>query len=102
MHLRFDVRRSSLPDIYKERLLALPDRRLIKEGVLVIKAQKYRKQEQNRELALHRLQDFIRQAILVRKRRIAIKPSRAARVRRMNDKKRRGNVKALRGKVTDV
>ena len=102
VHLRFDVRRSSLPDFYKERLLALSDQRLSREGVLVIKIQKYRKLEQNRELALHRLTDIIREAVVVKKRRIATRPGKGAVKRRLDSKKKHSRTKALRRKVSDV
>ena len=102
VHLRFDVLHSSLPEFYKERILAMPDRRLTREGVLVIKVQKYRKREQNRELALHRLQELIRQAVVTRKPRIPTRPGKTARNRRMDHKKQRGQLKTLRRKVTDV
>ena len=80
----------------------MSDQRLSSEGVLVIKVQKYRKLEQNRELALHRLTDIIRQAVVVKKRRIATRPGKGAVKRRLDSKKKHGKTKALRRKVTDV
>lgn len=100
IHLRFDILASSLPDFYKNRLLAVRDRRISKEGVVVIKAQRARSQEQNREQALARLAELVRGVASTPKRRVPTKPTRAAKKRRLDDKKRRGREKALRGKVT--
>jgi len=99
IHLRFDIRASSLPDFYKERLLLLKDKRLTKEGVIVIKAQQFRTQEQNRDDALERLIELIKSVNKVEKVRRATKPTRASKVRRMDSKNRRGQVKQMRGKV---
>ncbi len=99
IHLRFDIHASSLPDYYKRRLLALHDRRISKEGVIVIKAQQARSQEQNRNQALERLAELIRRVAEPQKRRIPTSPSHAARNRRTDDKTRRGRDKALRRKV---
>lgn len=99
-HLRFDIRASSLPEAIKERLLALRDKRISKEGVLVIKAQAHRTQEKNREEALARLWQLIRAVAVTRKKRVATKPTRASKERRLQSKVRRGQVKSLRGKVT--
>lgn len=99
IHLRFDINASSLPDAWKERLLALRDSRINKEGVLVIKAQQFRTQEKNRADALHRLQMLIRSVSQVNKVRRATKPSRSARKKRMDNKSKRGQTKSLRGKV---
>jgi len=99
VHLRFDIRRSSLPPFYKERLLAYPDQRISKDGVVVIKAQNFRTLEQNRDDALARLKELILAAVKTEKARRPSKPSRAARQRRMDHKSQRGKVKALRGKV---
>ncbi|MEJ2061549.1 MAG: alternative ribosome rescue aminoacyl-tRNA hydrolase ArfB [Gammaproteobacteria bacterium] len=101
IHLRFDIKASSLPDFYKERLLALHDRRISREGIIVIKAQQARTQERNREEALTRLVELIQRASRVQKKRVPTKPTRAARKRRMDEKKMRGRTKALRGKVFD-
>ncbi|MGE5655987.1 MAG: alternative ribosome rescue aminoacyl-tRNA hydrolase ArfB [Actinomycetota bacterium] len=101
IHLRFDIIASSLPDRYKERLLKLNDRRLTKEGVIVIKAQEHRTQEQNREDALQRLQDLIKSAIALPKPRKKSKPTLASRRKRLDSKTKRSQLKTLRGKVTD-
>lgn len=98
IHLRFDVRASSLPERYRERLLALSDQRLSKEGVLVIKAQRRRSQEANREDALNRLRDLIHSVMAPRKPRVPTKPTRSARKRRLEKKAKHGRIKALRGK----
>lgn len=99
IHLRFDIPRSSLPEFYKNRLMALQDHRINKEGVVVIKAQQFRTQEQNREDALNRLSALIRKATVVQKARKATKPSKSARAKRMDKKTHRGKIKNLRGKV---
>jgi len=99
VHLRFDVAASSLPDFYKERLLNLSDQRLSKEGVIVIKAQEHRSQEANREDALQRLQELVREVGKTPKKRRPTRPSRASQKRRVEGKKQRGKTKALRGKV---
>jgi len=101
VHLRFDIGSSSLPDNYKERLLALRDQRITSDGVVIIKAQQYRSQEKNRQQALDRLQALIRSAIATRKKRTPTKPTPAARRKRLEQKVRRGRLKALRGKMTD-
>ncbi len=102
IHLRFDVRASSLPDFYKQRLLALSDQRLTRDGVLVIKAQRYRTQEKNREEACNRLVELIKGVGVVRKKRKATKPSRSSQKRRMDSKTKRGKTKSLRGRVRDL
>ncbi|MBM7333280.1 MAG: alternative ribosome rescue aminoacyl-tRNA hydrolase ArfB [Alcanivorax sp.] len=99
VHLRFDIRASSLPEFYKERLLALSDRRITAEGVVVIKAQRFRTQEKNLDDALERLRALIQSATVERKKRKATRPSKAARNKRMDKKTRHGQTKALRGKV---
>ncbi|MFP1683753.1 alternative ribosome rescue aminoacyl-tRNA hydrolase ArfB [Alloalcanivorax sp. C16-1] len=99
VHLRFDIRASSLPDFYKERLLALSDRRITGDGVVVIKAQRFRTQEKNLDDALERLRDLIQSATVERKKRKPTKPSKSARNKRMDKKTRHGQTKALRGKV---
>jgi Protein chain release factor B len=99
IHLRFDIRASSLPEFYQQRLLALRDHRLTADGVIVLKAQEYRSQEQNREAALARLQALIRSVAVTPKARKPTNPTRASQTRRMDGKSRRGAVKALRGKV---
>jgi ribosome-associated protein len=99
VHLRFDIRASSLPERYKERLLALQDRRLTKDGTIVVKAQGQRTLEQNREQALRRLAELIRAAGRTRKARKPTRPTRGSQQRRLERKKRHGRRKALRGKV---
>lgn len=99
VHLRFDIRASSLPAFYKERLLALRDQRISGDGVIVIKAQQYRTQEQNREDALQRLVELIRSAVKVEKKRHPTKPTYGSKQRRLEHKAKRGAVKAGRGKV---
>ncbi len=101
IHLRFDIRASSLPDFYKQRLLALRDRRINREGVIVIKAQQHRSREKNREEALQRLAELVRSAAAMQKKRIPTKPTAGSRRRRLESKTRRGRIKALRGKVTE-
>ena len=99
IHLRFDIRASSLPELYKERLLALSDHRITKDGVVVIKAQSSRTQERNREEAFSRLQQLIRGVLQTQKKRRPTRPSLTAKRKRVDQKKRRGQKKALRGKV---
>ena len=99
IHLRFDIRRSSLPPEVKERLLALPGRRVTKEGVLVIKAQSARSQDQNRAHAMERLQEFVTAASQVQAPRKPTRPTRASKQRRLQEKAVRSEVKANRGKV---
>lgn len=99
IHLRFDIRASSLSDVIKQRLLDSKDSRITKEGVLIIKAQQFRTQERNRIDALERLQSFILQATHMQKTRKPTKPSRNAKRKRVDEKTQRGKTKALRGKV---
>ena len=99
IHLRFDIRASSLPDFYKEQLLGKSDSRITNEGVIVIKAQQHRTQEKNREDALERLRVLVRSATDVPKSRRPTRPTRAAKRRRVDNKTRRGKIKSLRGKV---
>ena len=101
VHLRFDVSASSLPDFYKQRLLAIDDRRLNKDGVIVIKAQRHRTREKNRAAALQRLAALVRSATFVQKRRKPGRPTRSSQQKRLDQKSRRGNTKVLRGKVTE-
>jgi ribosome-associated protein len=100
-HLRFDIRASSLPDAWKERLLALPDQRITKDGVVVIKAQQFRTREKNIADALVRLRALVRSVAVVPKKRKPTRPTRAARERRLETKAKRSRVKAMRGKVID-
>lgn len=101
IHLRFDIIASSLPESYKERLLNLSDGRITKEGVIVIKAQEHRTQEQNREEALQRLQELIKNAIALPKPRKKSKPTRSSQRKRLDSKTKRSQIKTLRGKVID-
>ncbi len=99
IHLRFDIRASSLPPFYKERLLAASHHLITAEGIVIIKSQEYRSQEMNREAALQRLINLISELTTVEKARRATRPTRASKERRLEGKSRRGNVKAMRGKV---
>jgi len=99
IHLRFDIDASSLPDIYKERLHALHDRRISSDGVIVIKAQRFRTQEKNRDDALERLKLLINSAMVTQKKRRPTKPTRSSQKRRLDSKTKHGKHKALRGRV---
>jgi ribosome-associated protein len=101
IHLRFDIAASSLPEEYKHRLLALRDHRITSQGVVVIKAQQHRTRERNRADALERLCKLVQSVMTEPKKRIATRPSRAAKQKRMNEKTRRGQTKELRKKVLD-
>jgi ribosome-associated protein len=101
IHLRFDINESSLPDFYKQRLSSLRDRRISKEGVIVIKAQKFRTQEKNREDALGRLQELIKGVAVVQKVRKPTKASGGSQKKRLDRKTQRGKTKALRGRVSE-
>ncbi|MCX9156737.1 alternative ribosome rescue aminoacyl-tRNA hydrolase ArfB [Niveibacterium sp. 24ML] len=96
LHLRFDIRSSSLPELIKDRLLALSDQRITREGVVIIKAQTYRSLEQNRADALERLQALIDSVSVVLRTRRASKPTRGSVLRRLESKTRRAQVKANR------
>ena len=99
VHLRFDVRASSLPDDVKQRLLGLRDARITDEGVVVIKAQEYRSLQANRRDALRRLDELVASAAVTPKRRRPTRPTLASRERRLETKARRGQLKTLRGWV---
>ena len=99
IHLRFDINASSLPDVYKERLLALRDQRISSDGVIVIKAQRFRSQDKNREDALSRLQELVKSVGVTRKKRRPTKPSRNSQKKRVDRKTKHGQLKSLRGKV---
>lgn len=99
VHLRFDIRASSLPLPIQERLLTLRDTRLTIDGCLVIKAQQFRSQEKNREDALQRLVEIIRQATRIQKKRKPTRPSKAVKARRIESKVKRGQIKAMRKKI---
>ena len=101
IHLRFDITASSLPEKYKQRLLALQDHRITSQGVVVIKAQQYRTRERNRTDALERLCKLVQSVMTEPKKRIATRPSRAVKRKRLEEKTRRGQTKELRKKVID-
>ena len=99
VHLRFDIRASSLPEAVKARLVARRDWRITADGVVIVKAQRYRSQDKNREDALARLQELIDAAATVPRARKATKPTRGSQRRRVDSKVKRGQVKATRGRV---
>lgn len=101
IHLRFDINASSLPDDYKEKLRQLADRRISNDDVIIIKAQRYRSQEKNREDALARLQALIVSAGISAKKRTPTKPTRSSKKKRLEGKTRRGELKTMRGKVDE-
>jgi ribosome-associated protein len=101
IHLRFDIPASSLPEDVKDRLLALRDKRITAEGVLVIKAQSHRTQDMNRLDAYARLQDIVQSVALAPKPRRATRPTRASKERRLQAKSQRSAIKELRGKALD-
>ena len=101
IHLRFDIRASSLPDGIKERLLAQNDSRITRDGVVVIKAQGTRSQEQNREDAMRRLQEMVEAVATPQRVRRPTRPTRSSQRKRLEVKTSRGQIKQLRGKVTD-
>jgi ribosome-associated protein len=99
VHLRFDIHQSSLPEHIRERLVNLRDRRVTKEGVIVLKSQSHRRQDRNREEALQRLAEIIREAAKTQAPRRPTRPSRGAVKRRLDSKTRRSQVKAGRGRI---
>jgi ribosome-associated protein len=99
IHLQFDIATSSLPPFYKEELLKLRDSRISEDGVITIKAQQYRSQEQNREDALTRLSELIQSVAIPRKKRRATKPTKSSQNKRIESKKKQGRLKALRGTI---
>lgn len=101
IHLRFDINASSLSEFYKQRLLNLRDKRITKEGILIIKAQQFRTQEKNREDALLRLKEIISSVTAIKKVRRPTKPSRGSKQKRMDNKAKRSKTKALRGRVLE-
>jgi len=96
IHLQFDIAASSLPPFYKEELLKLRDHRISDDGVITIKAQQYRSQEQNREDALTRLRELLQSVAIPRKKRRATKPTKGSKQRRLENKTKRGKLKTLR------
>jgi len=101
IHLRFDVKASSLPDAVKQRLLHKHDQRITADGVVIIKAQNHRTQDKNRSEALSRLTALIKSALRAPRKRIPTRPGRAAKQKRLDSKKKRGSLKKLRGKLYD-
>ncbi|MCW8906896.1 MAG: alternative ribosome rescue aminoacyl-tRNA hydrolase ArfB [Sedimenticola sp.] len=101
IHLRFDIHASSLPDSVKQRLLKLRDRRISSDGVVVIKAQRSRSQEKNREAAIGRLRELIMKACEAPKPRKATRPTKSSQRKRLEEKGRRGRIKQLRGRVDE-
>lgn len=99
IHLRFDIHRSSLPAVFKERLLKLSDQRITKEGVIVLKGQQYRTQEKNRADVLERLKQIIFSVTVTQKVRRATRPTMGSKTRRLDGKVQRGKIKSLRKKI---
>jgi ribosome-associated protein len=99
IHLRFDIAASTLPEFYKEKLLALKDKRITKDGIIVIKSQQHRSQEQNRDEALERLSELIHSVTITQKKRVPTKPTKGSVNRRLDSKKKQSSKKRLRGKV---
>jgi len=99
MHLRFDINQSTLPAFYKEKLLSFSDQRITNDGVIIIKAQKFRSQDKNKDDALKRLKELIKRATVIQKNRKATKPSRNSQKRRMDSKNKHGKLKSLRKKI---
>lgn len=99
VHLRFDIRASSLPDLYKQRLLGLKDNRISKGGIIVIKAQRYRTQEKNKEDGLSRLEKLIKSVMIQHKQRKKTTPTKSSKMKRLESKTKHGRLKSLRGKV---
>lgn len=101
VHLRFDIKASSLPDIYKERLLVLKDHRITKDGIIIIKAQQHNSQEKNKEEALERLHSLIKTVSVTPKKRKATKPTKSSQDKRLASKTKHGRLKMLRNKIDD-
>ena len=99
IHLRFDIQASSLPDVWKAKLLNYPDQRISSDGIIVIKAQTHNSQEKNRADAFARLEQLIQEATKVEKKRRATRPTRSSQLKRLDSKKKRGEIKAGRGKI---
>ena len=99
IHLRFDINSSSLPDLFKERLLQLNDQRISSEGVIVIKAQQYRSKEKNREEALKRLFELIKSVTSIPRKRRATRPTKSSDQKRLDNKTRHGQIKTKRRKI---
>lgn len=101
IHLRFDIKGSSLPDFHKQRLLSRNDQRINKDGIIIIKAQQFRTQEKNRDDALQRLRELIIEATKTLPPRRPTKPTKGSQRRRMDSKTQRGKIKSLRGRIED-
>ena len=101
VHLRFDINASSLPEEFKQRLLQLNDQRITRDGVVIIKAQEFRSQDKNRGEALRRLKALVQSVAVLPAVRRATKPTRSSQKKRLENKIRRGGVKAMRGRVTE-
>lgn len=99
IHLRFDINASTLPDFYKERLQEITDHRITKDGIINIKSQESRSQEENKEAALERLKELIKSVTIVQKKRKPTKPTKNSQKRRMDSKTKHGNIKKMRGRV---
>ncbi|WP_372767382.1 alternative ribosome rescue aminoacyl-tRNA hydrolase ArfB [Pseudoalteromonas sp.] len=99
IHLRFDIRRSSLPQIYKEKMLALSDSRISNDGVIIIKSQSFRTQEKNKQDALERLKSLIKSTMVVHKKRKETKPTKNSQRKRLDSKKKHSQTKAMRGRI---
>ncbi len=102
VHIRFDIKGSSLPDFCKHRLLGVSNHHITKEGVIVIKAQQHRSQEKNRDDGLNRLRRIILKAMVVQKKRKKTMPTRSSRIKRLDGKTRRGQIKNLRRNIRDI
>ena len=100
IHLRFDIMASSLPDVYKQRLMKLSDARIDKSGVVHIKSQEFRTQERNKQAALNRLRELIQQVMVTPKKRIATKIPKGVKRKRLDQKSKRGEIKSLRKKIS--
>ncbi len=101
IHLRFDIKASSLPDDYKDKLLRLSDKRITQDGIIVIKAQEYRSQIKNREDALARLKELIQSAMVIKKKRKPTKPTANSQQKRLDSKSKRSQIKSNRRKIDD-
>jgi ribosome-associated protein len=102
IHLRFDIMNSSLPELYKQRLMNLNDSRITKDGIIIIKAREERSQKKNKDVALNRLKDLIKSVSSTPKKRTPTKPTVSSQIKRLEDKSRHSRKKALRGKVVDI
>ena len=101
IHLRFDIQASSLPDVYKQRLMAYHGRRISNDGIVVIKSQRYRSQDKNKEEALIRLAELIKIILHTPKKRKKTKPTRSSQIKRLDSKNKHGRTKNLRSKISE-